>query len=83
MINRILLILNTIPVDKLLHFFVGFVLSVILIPFFNWIGLLAVVLIAALKEVVYDKYLGKGKFEIADFIWTIVPAIIVLIIKHL
>lgn len=81
--TKLLAILNQIPLDKLLHFFVGFVLSVILIPLFNWVGFILVVIVAAAKEIFFDHYLERGKFEIADFVWTIVPAILILIIKHL
>lgn len=81
--TKLLALLNQIPLDKLLHFFVGFVLSVILIPLFNWVGFILVVIVAAAKEIFFDHYLERGKFEIADFVWTIVPAILILIIKHL
>lgn len=81
--TKLLAILNQIPLDKLLHFFVGFVLSVILIPLFNWVGFILVVIVAAAKEIFFDHYLERGKFEIADFVWTIFPAILILIIKHL
>jgi len=81
--GKILAILNTIPVDKLLHFFVGFVLSVILVPLFDWIGVLLVVIVAAAKEIFFDHYLERGKFEVADFIWTVLPAIVLYAFKHL
>ena len=81
--DRILAILNTIPVDKLLHFFVGFVLSSILIPLFDWVGLIMVVFVAASKEVFFDHYLERGRFEVADFVWTIIPAVLVYAIKSL
>lgn len=81
--DKLLSLLNQIPVDKLLHFFVGFVLSVIVVPLFDWIGVLIVVIVAAAKEIFFDHYLERGKFEVADFIWTVLPAILILIIKHL
>lgn len=74
--TRILALLNTIPVDKLLHFFVGFIFSVIVVPLFDWVGVLIVIVVAASKELFFDYYLGKGKLELADFIWTIIPAVL-------
>ena len=79
--TKLLALLGSIPTDKLLHFFVGFVLSAILIPLFDWVGLLIVFFIAASKEVFFDHYLEKGKFEVADFVWTVIPAAIIYIIK--
>ena len=81
--GKILALLGSIPTDKLLHFFVGFVLSVIVVPLFDWVGLVIVLVVAASKEVFFDHYLQRGRFEVADFIWTIVPALLILIIKHL
>ena len=81
--TRLLALLSSIPVDKLLHFFVGFVLSVIVVPLFDWIGVLLVVIVAAAKEIFFDHYLERGKFEVADFVWTVAPALLILIIKHL
>lgn len=62
--------------DKFLHLLVGTILSLILIPFFNLTGLIAVGVIAAGKEI-YDLVSGKGTPEFMDFIWTIIPALII------
>ena len=72
--------LGNIPNDKLLHFFVGFVLSSAVIPLFGWKGLAFVFFVALAKEIVYDYLLKKGNCEIMDFIWTVVPAIVIYLL---
>ena len=46
-------------------------------------ALVIVAAIAAAKELVWDKALGKGNCEMADFIYTSAPAVMMLIIKSL
>lgn len=73
-------ILNRIPKDKLLHFFVGsVVLSLSLLFFSTLFSVAIVVFIAAIKEIVYDDFLKKGTPEIQDFIYTVLPCIFYLI----
>jgi hypothetical protein len=69
--------------DKLLHFFYGTVISFIGIGVFGLPGLWFIVIIAAWKELVYDWWLGHGKPDIWDFIWTILPAIMFIILYNL
>ncbi len=73
-------ILNKIPKDKLLHFFVGSVVLFLLLLFFSTLFSVAIVVfIAAIKEIVYDDFYGKGTPEIQDFIYTVLPCIFYLI----
>jgi hypothetical protein len=69
-------ILNKIPKDKLLHFFVGSVVLFLSLLFFSTTAsVFIVVALAAGKEIVYDYFLGKGTPEVADFVYTILPCL--------
>ena len=71
--------LSNIQKDKLLHFFWGAILSFILILFLGKIGVIIALIIPAIKELYYDKYLGKGNCEWADYVYTIAPTIMLVI----
>ncbi len=75
--------LNKVPNDKLLHFFYGTILSFIGFTLVGDGTLVVVAAIAAAKELVWDKAMGKGNCEMADFIYTTVPAVMMLIVKYL
>ena len=79
MIEKFLRKLGNIQKDKLLHFFWGAILSFILIRCLGKIGVIIALIIAAVKELYYDKYLGKGCCEWADYFYTIAPTIMLLI----
>ncbi len=81
MIDLILKKLGNIQKDKLLHFFWGAVLSFILILFFGKIGIIIALIIPAVKELYYDKYLGRGCCEWADYFYTIAPTIMLVIMS--
>ena len=74
--------LSNIQKDKLLHFFWGAILSFILILFFGKIGIIIALIIPAIKELYYDKYLGKGNCEWADYFYTIAPTIMFAIMRY-
>ena len=71
--------LSNIQKDKLLHFFWGAILSFILILFLGKIGVIIALIITAVKELYYDKYLGKGNCEWADYFYTVAPTIMLVI----
>ena len=73
--------LSNIQKDKLLHFFWGAILSFILILFLGKIGIIIALIIPAIKELYYDKYLGKGNCEWADYFYTIAPTIMLVIMS--
>ena len=75
--------LGNIQKDKLLHFFWGAILSFILILFFGKIGIIIALIIPAIKELYYDKYLGKGNCELADYFYTIAPTVMLAIFKYI
>ena len=80
MIDLILKKLGNIQKDKLLHFFYGTILSFILIFYFEIVGMIIALIIPAVKELYYDKYLGKGNCEWADYFYTVAPTIMLVII---
>ena len=73
--------LSNIQKDKLLHFFWGAILSFILILFLGKIGVIIALIIPAVKELYYDKYLGKGCCEWTDYFYTIAPTIMLVIMS--
>ena len=73
-------LLNKIPKDKLLHFFVGSVILFLSLLVFNTLASISIVVfVAAIKEIIYDDFLGKGTPEVQDFIYTILPCFFHLI----
>ena len=81
MIELILKKLGNIQKDKLLHFFYGTILSFILIFYFEIVGMIIALIIPAIKELYYDKYLGRGCCEWADYFYTIAPTIMLVIMS--
>ena len=82
-IKQLFSTLNKVPNDKLLHFFYGTILSFVGFLLIGDGALVVIAAIAAAKELVWDKALGKGNCELADFIYTAAPAKMMLIIKSL
>ena len=82
MIDTIFKKLGNIQKDKLLHFFYGTILSFILIFYFEIVGMIIALIIPAVKELYYDKYLGKGCCEWADYLYTIAPTIMLVIMRY-
>jgi len=80
--KKILEKLSNIPNDKLLHFFWGSVLSFLFILILGVKGAALTFVIAFAKEF-YDFYLKKGTPEIADFIATVIPALMFIIINQI
>ena len=73
--------------DKKLHFAISTFISIVFIGTADilnvsvWWGFLAVVLILAGKEIVYDKLLKRGTPEWMDFLYGLAPAIFILLIS--
>jgi len=78
-----------IPQDKKLHFALSTFISIVcmgaadIINISVWYGFFAVVLIIASKELIWDWALGKGTPEWMDFVYGLVPAVIILILELL
>jgi len=77
--------LANIPKDKLLHFFYGTIIAFVLLNItpsnYHIEALLVCAGIAAAKELIWDKYLKRGNCELADFIYTFIPAIFIYVSK--
>ena len=77
----------SIPQDKKLHFALSTFISIVCMGIADilnisvWYGFFAVVLILAWKEIVYDKWMGKGTPEWMDFVAGLIPAVIILILE--
>ena len=79
-ISKLLQLVNGLEKDKLQHFFVGSVLlSTLLILFNPLISILITILIAAVKEVVWDGYLDRGVKDIYDFGYSVLPCLLYII----
>lgn len=65
-----------IPVDKQWHIGIGIILGLTAFAIAGYAFLL-VMIIGMGKEVIWDKLLGKGTFEIADAAATVVPGILI------
>ena len=79
--KQLLPFLSNIQHDKLLHFLYGTLISFPLIFFFNITGFIISSIIFAAKEIIYDKILKRGNPEIIDFLYSLAPAILFLIMK--
>ena len=74
--------LSNIQKDKLLHFFWVAILSFILMISFGIVGMIIALIIPAIKELYYDKYLGKGNCEWADYFYSVAPTIMLAIFYY-
>ena len=74
-----------IPLDKANHFIYGYLIFCFFHIFFSsLISAIIVLIVAAAKEVIWDKYLQRGTPDWKDFIFTIagpLPVILLEIIK--
>ena len=74
--------LSNIQKDKLLHFFWGTILSFVLILYCGIVGMIIALIIPAIKELYYDKYLGKANWERAEYFYSNAPTIMLAIMKY-
>ena len=81
--KRIADFISSIRRDHKAHLIVGVVSGFPMVLLFGNIGGLIAVIIYALKEVVYDKLLGRGKMEFLDWLYSSIPVIQLLIIYNL
>ncbi len=68
-----------IPKDKLKHLIIGSFVSFAMIFTLGYIGLVLSLIVFALKEIVWDDYLGKGVYEVEDFLYAAIPCLIIYI----
>lgn len=74
--KKVISIFNKIGIDKFKHFCLGFFIYFLFSFISTLIGLTVVFIIAAGKEIIYDKIMKKGTPEFLDFIFTITPGLI-------
>jgi len=72
--------LPQLPQDKANHFIYGFVIYVLANLFLNPYYSLAVVITFGVGREVVQKIIKKGKAEIMDAVWTIIPALILMLV---
>ena len=75
--------ISSIRTDHKAHLIVGVLSGFPMVLLFGNIGGLIAVIIYALKEVVYDKLLGRGKMEFLDWLYSSIPVFQLLIIHNL
>ena len=75
--------ISSIRADHKAHLIVGVLSGFPMVLLFGNIGGLIAILIYALKEVVYDKLLGRGNMEFLDWLYSSIPVIQYLIIYNL
>lgn len=75
--------ISSIRTDHKAHLIVGVLSGFPMVLLFGNIGGLIAIIIYALKEVVYDKLLGKGKMEFLDWLYSSIPVFQLLIIHNL
>lgn len=81
--KRLVDFISSIRTDHKAHLIVGVLSGFPMVLLFGNIGGLIAIIIYALKEVVYDKLLGKGKMEFLDWLYSSIPVIQLLIIHNL
>lgn len=68
--------------DKLAHFFASYFVLVVLSVFLPiWVSYIVVAILVAYKDVINDLILKKGKFEIKDMIFGLLPILFDIISK--
>lgn len=70
-----------IKIDKKLHLAIGILIAIVVGLFCgSIIGLAISIIIGAAKEIIWDKFLGRGHVEFADFAYTSIGGIIGFVI---
>lgn len=64
-------------VDKLNHFFYATIMAFVLINLFKNKGLIISIVIIVSKELIYDGLLNLGDVEFLDFIYGLIPIIMI------
>ena len=75
--------ISSIRTDHKAHLIVGVLSGFPMVLLFGNIGGLIAIIIYALKEVVYDKVLGKGNMEFLDWLYSSIPVFQLLVIHNI
>lgn len=74
--------MNLLRHDLLKHFFLGFFIFILCqLVFSDGISFAITIIIGSIKELIYDYYLEKCNPELLDLIYTVTPALILIIIR--
>lgn len=67
--------------DRMVHFAFGFLIFLMLTLFFSTVGAAIIVaIIAGAKELIYDMLIKKEKPEFLDWLYSILPSILIILI---
>lgn len=77
MLEKFKTLINTLPLDKIVHFLIGALIAAMLIPFGFKLAI-AAVFVAAFGKEFLDYAMGK-EFDYMDFIWTVVGGLLFVI----
>ena len=81
--EKLINFISSIRTDHKAHLIVGVLTGFPMVLLFGNIGGLIAVIIYALKEVVYDKLLGKGNMEFLDWLYSSIPVFQLLVIHNI
>jgi len=76
-------LIQNIRADHKAHLIVGVFTGFPMVLLFGNLGGLIAIMIYALKEIIHDKMLGKGKMEFLDWVWSSIPTLFYVIIHNL
>jgi len=65
--------------DKFKHMIAGYLIVALLSWFNPFVGFLVCLVVGYSKEVLWDKKLKKGQYEIADMVWTWIGGLMALV----
>jgi len=83
LLSKLLIVLTKIHKDKLLHFFYATILAFVSVNINITWGSIFCVFMFALKETVWDGLLDKGEMSFGDFIYGLLPLVIIILTKIL
>ena len=81
--EKLINFISSIRTDHKAHLIVGVLSGFPMVLLFGNIGGLIAIIIYALKEVVYDKVLGKGNMEFLDWLYSSIPVFQLLVIHNI
>jgi hypothetical protein len=81
--ERLVNFISSIRADHKAHLIVGVLSGFPMVLLFGNIGGLIAIIIYALKEVVYDKLLGRGDMEFLDWLYSSIPVFQLLVIHNI
>jgi hypothetical protein len=81
--EKLINFISSIRTDHKAHLIVGVLTGFPMVLLFGNIGGLIAIIIYGLKELIYDKLLGKGQMEFLDWWYTCIPVLQLLVIHNI